>query len=773
MQKETSQSSKQQTNSENSPKKTSINKDNKKKKKIIIAILLVFLFILAITATIGIVLYQNSQKEDEDIDDSTQPQYATDTKDNSQDIVYKGTTQRFAEYKEPKLDFIPKVRAYNVSSNLQNVTNKDSFNLSKPEQDMLGKNNFVVVEGLADYREFFQIYEENRYQAIPNFITTDSILHNYHLLYDHILKTIEEDKLSPTLKQLGSKMLNESEKIYNSSEDKKVKMAAKRLMAFFATGQKVLDSSSSVPSAVSNEVSKEMKLIENHSENFTLSPVMTIGVKELDITEDYKEDYTQYVPRGHYTKSETLKKYFKSMMYYGRLTFRQKSSNETMSALLITYLLSTNEDIANLWDTIYEPTNFFVGKADDLSCYDYQKVMNAVYGQNPSLADFTNEAKFTSFEKKVKELPSPKINSMPIFDESVNPDRDSEIKGLRFMGQRYTIDASVFQNLIYRSVKENPGGKRRMLPKGLDITAAMGSKESYSILEDIGETEYKKYPENMNKSKQYISSLGDNIWTQNLYWGWLYTIKPLTEEKTKGYPSFMTNKAWVRKDINTYLGSWTELKHDTILYAKQVYAELGSVPPAEKDSRGYVEPRPYVYSRLEALTDMTINGLKNRELASKETLDTLEEMKTLLTQLKDISIKELENKELTDKEYETIEFYGGKLEHFWLETLDDPNAPNPNSQLNDNPAALIADVATDPNGQVLEEGIGQIDEIYVVVPIDGKLRIAKGGVFSYYEFSWPQNDRLTDEKWREMVFSDGGKDKPDRPDWTEKYLIEE
>ena len=46
-----------------------------------------------------------------------------------------------------------------------------------------------------------------------------------------------------------------------------------------------------------------------------------------------------------------------------------------------------------------------------------------------------------------------------------------------------------------------------------------------------------------------------------------------------GYPSFMTNSAWTRKDLNTILGSWTELKHDTLLYAKQVMAEMGGGPP--------------------------------------------------------------------------------------------------------------------------------------------------------------------------------------------------
>ena len=73
-------------------------------------------------------------------------------------------------------------------------------------------------------------------------------------------------------------------------------------------------------------------------------------------------------------------------------------------------------------------------------------------------------------------------------------------------------------------------------------------------------------------------------------------------------------------------------------------------------------------------------------------------------------------------------------------------------------AAVIADVATNPAPPptALEEAVGRVNPIYVVVPIaeaDGTtyLQVAKGGVFSYYEFPWPIDDRLTDEKWRGML----------------------
>jgi len=695
---------------------------------------------------------------------------------------------KFAEYKAVAVDIDPQVPAYTIAADLSNVTNKDRFYLSETAEEELALNGFVVTPGWSD--EFFSVYEKHRYSFTPSFITTDSLLHNYHLLFDHLLRKVEEDYLIPRLQTLNTDMLATAQEHYDALQGTDWENAALRNLGFFTVGAGLLDSSVSIPGAVKNEVGEEFEKIEAHGGIFAAS-VINIGVdwsegviidtpqgpQPLDAL---KEDYSQYVPRGHYDKTDELKAYFKSMMWYGRMTFRLKNPDEVRSALLMTYILSSQKNIDN-WDAIYEPTNFFVGKSDDITYYELKEIMDSVYGESPALTDITgNESLFDSFLVEARKLEPPQINSMPIFQSSIQSDREEEIKGFRFMGQRYTIDASIFQRLICREVGNKSGTMicggsipdSRMVPKGLDVTAAMGSDEAYNILDSMGETEYKEYPENMSKLKKYIADLDQDIWTQNLYWGWLYSLRPLTEEIGDGYPLFMTNDAWVRKDLNSYLGSWTELKHDTILYAKQAYAELGGGGgPEEADDRGYVEPRPYVFARLAALTKMTREGLDIRDMISDSMKDNLSKMETLATSLKTIAEKELNNEPRTDEEYELIRSYGGQLEHFWLEVNKEDMEATDMSQLSylsENPAAIVADVATDPNGTALEEAIGKIDNIYVVVEVEGVIKIAQGGVFSYYEFGWPISDRLTDKKWRELLASE---DCPDRPEWTSSFLV--
>lgn len=671
--------------------------------------------------------------------------------------------QEFASYKEIPVDETAVVKPYQAAPDLSNVINGDRFEFSDDVRTALVKNGFVVVPSTG--HEFFMTYEINRYDSIPNFITTDAVVHNYHLFYSHLLKNVEQEALIPELKKLNTSLLKQAEKDYKDLQGTGWENAARRNLAFFAVGSMLINPETKVPAVVQKEVSRELSLIKDHN-SMELSPVMLIGSKP-DALEGLKEDYTQYIPRGHYTKSDELKRYFQNMMWYGRITFRLKDADETRSAILMTLALRNGTSLQE-WEKIYSTTSFMVGKSDDISYYQYADLIKQAYGSDLKASSIAGNSKgFTKFCQLAAELEPPKINSIPVFDANIQPDRDKEILGFRFMGQRYTLDAEIFQHLIYREVEENPAGERRLLPSGLDIPAAMGCDTAENILKEQGTFEFKKYGTNLSKMQQYIAKLTDQ-WHQNLYWSWLYTLLPLTEEKPDGYPSFMLNEAWNHKELATYLGSWAELKHDTILYSKQCYAEMGGGGMEEIDDRGYVEPNPHLYARLASLTAMTRDGLKSRGLINEQDMKNMDQLYDLVLSLKVISEKELADKTLTEDEYELIRTFGGQLEHFWYEVFRDDGLHS-RSQLSDFPAMVIADVATSPPDEVLEVGTGYIDNIFAVVPVDGTLRIAKGGVFSCYEFPWKATDRLTDEKWKQMLYDEKA---PALPKWVSNYRVE-
>src|SRR5271157_404587 len=654
---------------------------------------------------------------------------------------------------------------YSLPLDLNQVQGFDLVSPTAAQRSLLAQNGFAIAAPVAgQYREFYQIYESNRYEQVPVFVTTDSVYHVYHLIFDKMLRDLETGSFIATLKTLTSTMLSVSAQQYQSLRGTSLEDPALRNVAYFAVAAQLLGLPDSVPPQASSLVSAELALI-NAAAGPAISPIWD----RPDLPADQKliQDYSQYIPRGHYTRSEDLKMYFRAMMWYGQLTFRLNDDFETRRALLLVQALRTatapdGTAAFKLWENIYDPTVFIVGKADDLGYHEYGALSDQVFGPNPDPGKFADPTLFAQFKQLAQTLPPPQVNSMWVW---IWQDQTQVTKGFRFMGQRFTLDAYVFGQVIWRKVgtQSDP----RNLPKGLDFFAAMGSQEAYTILKAAGETQFANYDTQLTKVRTEITGLGLDSWTQNLYWSWLYSFQPLLTPKDKRYPPFMQTQAWTRKDLQTALASWTELKHDTILYAKQVMAEMGGGPPPNIP-HGYVEPDPEAYARLLALAQMTESGLQSRGLLSDLTKANLDNLTEELTFLKSVSEKELAGQPLTDDEYTRIMYWGGTLEQFTLAAADQTGSND--RDLSDQKAALVADVATGPtsNGglSTLEDGEGQPTLIYVILP-DSPWRVAVGAVYSYYEFTVPVNQRMTDETWQAMV---AGGTNPAQPDWTKTFI---
>ena len=658
--------------------------------------------------------------------------------------------------------------SYNLPVDLGQVKGLENVPLTDNQKKILSENGFVAVPGEADtYREFYQVYEGGRYEGTVPFVTTDAIYHTYHLLFDKMLRDLETTYFINDLKSLTAAMRTASQSQLDALRGTPLEEPAKRNLAFFAVAGQLLGDGVDVPADVKDLVAAEVALIESHEEQ-SFSPIW--DREDLSNNEKLIEDYTQYIPRGHYTKSEELKKYFKAMMWYGRLTFRLGDSFETRRALLLVQTLRAaqsadgSKSAITLWQNIYDPTVFIVGKSDDLSFVEYGKLSDTVFGPTPDIKTFADESLFAQFMEGAKNLPPPKINSMWVW---INQDKEQVTKGFRFMGQRFTLDQYVFGQVIWREVGTD--AKPRALPKGLDLPAAMGSTEAYNLLSEMGETGYENYDKKLAKVKGEIASLDKDTWTQNLYWSWLYSFFPLIEPKGAAYPVFMQNPAWTRKDLNTSMGSWTELKHDTILYAKQVMAEMGGGGPDEEPPHGWVEPNPAAFARLNALAQMTLNGLTSRNLVTEWSDRNFKNLISELTFLQTAAEKELAGQPLTNDEYWHIIYFGGILEQFAINSADTEDEYS--RDISDINAALVADVASGPSPDgtgivALTEAVGYPVPLYVVLP-DEPWRIAVGAIYSYYEFTVPSAGRMTDEQWQQKLKNG---EVPDLPAWTGNFL---
>ncbi|MHA2262128.1 MAG: DUF3160 domain-containing protein, partial [Candidatus Thorarchaeota archaeon] len=646
----------------------------------------------------------------------------------------------FADYIPYDVEFTPNAPTYSIAPNLSNVVNLDQFpDLTTEEITFLEQNGFVV-RPQNEFNQTYEILEENKDDGYPNFITTDSVLHAFHILYDLTLREAEFYSFWDLLGNLTNSMLEDSYEMYASAPEGIWKDAALRNIAYFTVPAYLMDNSTVVHPEVASIVNNVLELIEEHALNTS------------DWFMEYFEDFTQFVPRGHYTRSETLSKYFMAMMWYGRVQFRlsidetgsgiglEHTPQAIMIALMLENVVTGLNPIMNgydVWDAIYEPTAFFVGSADDLNPPEYLDLIGEIYDPEVSWDELQNETLLLNFIAAASELREPLILGSPLNEtENLN-----ETKGMRFMGQRFIPDSYILGQLVYKNV----GTQRfpRLMPKGLDVMAALGSERAWELLDD--QKVYARYVEQMETLRSGIVNITIEEWTQNLYYLWLYSLLPLLTSTPEGYPIFMSNQAWTDKQLYTALGSWTELRHDTILYAKQSYTYL--VKGAPPLVNGYVEPVPELYARLASLCRMLVSGLDSRSLLSERIREKLEVLLDFLLTLKSISVKELTGEPLNATEWEAIFHADSKLE--FVSKLSTNGSV---TSVADKYMSVIADVHTDPNtNTVLEEAVGDPLLIFVVVLIDGEVKLTRGGTFSYYEFVQPMSDRLTDEAWRDML----------------------
>jgi hypothetical protein len=610
-------------------------------------------------------------------------------------------------------------------------------------------------------------------------------------LFDQTLKGIEEREFFDDILDLSSALLEKSVEDYNTFTDLDMKEAARRNVGFFCVALSLLQTptetfnnsenirtvSFSIPSSVVDNVTEELGYIEAH-DGFHRSALFC-----------YQEDYSQYQPRGHYTQSEMLKRYFKAMMWYGRIAFLLRGSDivterdatiATLQACLISTALPSStiqsEPVQDLWEKVYSVTSFFVGTADDLIPYEYLTSIKTVFGTQFNATDFTNETKRLELLGTLAQLRSPQIYGgtgniglQPPFTKEQLYEILEKTKGMRLMGQRYIPDSYMFQNLVFPTTGDytgngtpfSYGSGQRVMPRGLDIMTILGSSRARELLDSEGDTDYEFYDRQIENLSAQFSLLNVTEWNRNLYWSWLYTLKPLLSSFTIQYPSFMQTDAWKDKELQTTLASWTELRHDTILYAKQSYTPRNTaVPPEEYPVAGYVEPVPECYARLLALTMMTRTGLADLQVLNETETTRLNNLETILRRVLNISKVELEGNELTESDHEFIRNFGEELDQI---------VTNVNTQGKD--TTIIADVHTDTNSeQVLEEAVGYVDLLIVAYKTpDGDITAGAGPIFSYYEFTQPMSNRLTDEQWTSLL--EQGQ-QPNRPVWTESFIVD-
>ena len=671
------------------------------------------------------------------------------------------TGKKFSpRYTKEQLAFTERIRAREAElrklnfkpANSKDVVNMD--NLINPFQlkefdsklyNMLGKNGFAIVP--AEHNQLFHVYEKNDYADFPSFVTTDLYLQLFHLYFDCVLRDVEEKHLDSLMIVFSSQMEAEM-KTLTSSQDAEVKAAAEFGQAWFAVASWLFSHDKAPASAATLNVPEAYKKM-----------VMEEITKAIDAENGYSDmleyfppeemfGYSLFRPRGHYTRSKVCSRYFRGMMWLQTAHFGTNKPSKMKQIALIANVINQQPKLSAIYNKVSEPITYLMGTPDNVTIL---QVANRIKEMGLPIEKLLSSRKeMANLTKDIEEIAKRQMRI------ELKKTRGSKYV-VDIMPQRYQPDAEA---LITTTDQDSPVSLRPC-PKGLDWMAVMGLPGAERILiDELKETQrWAGFPKALTTARKKAAT---TQWEACVANQWMYTLQSLGDT-AQSLPYFMQSPQWQKKNLNTALASWAELKHDAILYAKQpMLAECGDGGPEPPVVKGYVEPNVKFWEKAIALVTRMDKVLTTYSLQTEKAKAVYERIKEMAEFCRDISKKELNGGKITDEEYNQIEIIGSTVENISLELVSEDNEMLQGWSdvvSTDKKVAVVADVFT-ASGEnvaiddkcVLYEGVGPAYEIYVVVEIDGSLYLTRGAVLSYREFTRLMSDpRLTDEEWQQEL----------------------
>lgn len=625
------------------------------------------------------------------------------------------------------------------------VVNQREEPFTPAMRPVLARNNFVIVPTREE--QLFYIYDQNEYSYTPNFVTTDLILQLLHKYLNGILNDVEEVRLAPIVAQMLRQGTTQAQALATQSQNPAARDAAEWAAAYYAIGRNLLTGSSApITGAYASQVATEGArgtAADGTGSGFLQDSLFQYGILK---------------PRGNYTRNDTTRRYFRTVKWLNTAPVFLDSDAGLLHAVALAKTLAASPQATQGFASLTHVLDVLVGDEDNRSLTHLLRLLQTDYA-GQSLDQLAAPATLARLRRQLVATGTDRIRPK---GASAVATVALERPTLLFTAGRYTFDAEILSRL---TEVLNPWPKRPF-PKGLDAFAAFGNHTAEDILLNHYKeaTRWPAYPDTLRAVQKQFARY--NNWDQNLYTKTMQALLGLNAPSPDPNPPyFARTPAWQRRNLSTALGGWAELKHDLLLYIEQpMGAEQGGGGggPPPPHHLGYVEPNLPFWDRAVALLTFQNQAL-HRLHANTPHLDSLnKDLSRLVVKLQKLARKEVAHQHLTVDEMSDLTSIGGEVEGLTLRTLKmESYDPLPDRERH---IGVVADVYA-YNTQVLEEAVGTADALYVVVDINGVPMLARGAIFSYYEFT--SGSRLTDEEWRAQLT----KQPRPRPTWLRDLIV--
>lgn len=626
--------------------------------------------------------------------------------------------------------------------------------LEAPQVALLRQHGFAY--GAHEFPNFLTGYSHFYIADQPVYFSADALLEPLHHSFDTLLTSLEEHAFRPALSQALAEL--------------RAQLGGPQGASLAPETRRDLDLYLSLTLALLEDREVTPVAGAAASELAELRRVFTAaqGTARLRLFGAEREvDLSQFTPRGHYTASPALQRYFRAVMLLGREGLRLVDTQHGravlhrpgVAAALGLHALLTPAARSAL-ESFTDGVAAVAGEPEALLFSDLDRLAEGVRAAG-GLARATDAQLEALVE--VQRGERPRVATALLHRPDGIAGTVPEPVQFSLSPQRYTPDAMVFSRVTYDRVAA--GAVRRMLPSSLDAAyGALGNEQALALLEP--ELARFDYATELETSRALVDAHEASWWSGSMYAVWLSALRTLSPRDALSdagsLPRAMRTEPWGRRLLAAQLASWAEARHDLVLYASQSYSMIpGCSYPAV-----YVDPYPALWDALGRWVERGRSVVSHARWDSAQERarwerylahagDVLQRLGTLARQERagqEPSAEQLAwanravNAHLQSVVCTSIEV----VDAGWYFDLFEPRLQLGESR------AVVADVHTAPAdadgrpvGNVLHVGTGAPRELVVLAGPPGRERAYVGLGFTYLERVTTGFERLTDEQWRQ------------------------
>jgi hypothetical protein len=437
-----------------------------------------------------------------------------------------------------------------------------------------------VIDGKGIVPSFAAGYAQIYMADLPVFVSTDMVLEAIFRSHDKILQTLEKGALRPQLAHLLSSI---RQSLIASASTLSPEVASD-LFFFLGVAVSLLNGGTVAPGESPDVQGFVQAAMRAEGE---LVRVL-FGVER-------RIDFSQFKPRGHYDGDPELEGYFRSRMWLGRTDFRLIETEPNGTQVLRRRQVESVIALRRLLDSaayseylgLDGVIGAFVGEHDYMALQEVDRLLAAL-GAPDGIAgvDDTTLANALIAGQFGKQ----RIASQVMRRTAGGPGTFPLSLSFALMGQRYTVDSHVLSNVVYDRVAT------RVVPSPLDVAfGALANDQALGLLGDELDKEV-GYPGQLSATRLLVDEHPTEYWQGSLYTNWLGALRALSPKATPAsdLPTVARSEEWGRRLLNTQLGSWAELRHNNVLYAKQSYTSSAACEYPD----AYVDPYPEFFEAV-------------------------------------------------------------------------------------------------------------------------------------------------------------------------------